>query len=110
MASSIAGDMGLEIVILEYRLEVTTIVGTYSTYLRKIPLFDVVIYGRCFPTSFILLNIEDFDLILGFDWLGYYYALLYFFKVGFLFNPMGKPEFYFPCRQGVTEGVLVSTH
>lgn len=53
---------------------------------------------------------KGFDLILVRDWLGFYNAPLDCHRIGVLSGPPGNSEFFFPCRLGGTEGVLVSVH
>lgn len=76
MSSKTSEEMGLEIVTLNHPFEVSTASGTMTTSLQKTHVLNMVIYGHSFFTSFILLDMKDFDLILGCDWLRFYHALL----------------------------------
>lgn len=88
----------------------TTAVGIYNTSLRKTTLLDVAFYEHHFLTLFILLDKEDFNFILVFDWIHYYRALLDCNQVEVLFHPPSKLDFFFSYRYGSTEGIFISSH
>ena len=41
----------------------------------------------------ILMDMYDYDVILGMDWLAAYHAGVYFFGKEVVFRPLGEPEF-----------------
>ena len=53
------------------------------------------IAGRDLVVDLILLYMQDFDAILGMDWLSTYHAVLEFFKKRVIFHIPSQSEFYF---------------
>lgn len=88
----------------------STSAGRKKIPLRKTHVLNLVIGSHNFFSSFILLDIKDFDLILGYKLLTFYHALLNSFCMGVMFRLHGKRGFFFPCQRGGTKGVLVSSH
>ena len=67
------------------------------------PLDTDIIFLRCpvlvedreFPVDLVLLNVIDFDVILGMDWLSQHYATLDYHSKVLIFIIPGEEEFKF---------------
>ena len=55
----------------------------------------LVFEGRELLADLVLLDMHDFDVILGMDWLASYHASVHCFEKEVVFRPLGESEFLF---------------
>ena len=101
-------DLGLALESLDDPLVVHTPAGVISTQ-RSFSSLSVSIEGRELPGYFYLLDMQDFDVILGLDWLERHYALLDCRKRRIIFRIPGEKEFFHPLPKFNAGKFLVST-
>ncbi len=65
------------------------------------PSSPVVVDGRILPADLVPLQIMDFDVILGMDWLATHYATLYCRNKNVYFHIPGVEEFSFDADRSV---------
>src|SRR5262249_23560692 len=73
------------------------------------PEVDVSIDGHSLLALAHILEMQDYDLILGMDWLSQHHALLDCHKKRVIFRAPGREEFVFQCPRGRTSKVLISS-
>ena len=64
--------------------------------------------GQLLSADLIILDIRDFDVILGMDWLEKYHAAIDCHKKMVVFRPPEKPEFTFTRMKGVSSVPFIS--
>ena len=72
---------------------VSTLLGNFleaSSVLRECPL---LIKGQVLMADLVILGINDFDIILGIDWLSKHHATIECHENEVLFQPSGVPSF-----------------
>src|SRR5262249_52365792 len=69
---------------------------------------DVFIDGRSMVAMVHILNMHDYDMILGMDWLGQHHALLDCHKRRVIFRTPGEEELVFQCPRTRSSRVLIS--
>ena len=90
-----AGLLGMPIDNMDFDLFVATPLGD-SVVLNKIIRDCCVMIGyREMTVDLVLLDLQDFDVILGMDWLASYHALVDCFGKRVTFNIPGQPDFQF---------------
>src|SRR5262249_30856678 len=71
--------------------------GGFLSVTRSMSGVDVVVDGRSFVASVHILDIHDYDVILGMDWLSQHHALLDCQKRRVLFRIPREKELCFQC-------------
>ena len=61
---------------LAFHLDVVTPLGEHSLAWRYLPSVDLELNGLEFEASLILMGMNEYDVILGMDWLGQHSALI----------------------------------
>ena len=86
-------DKSLEL--LDFELSISTTVG--DTLMTNLVLRSCIICieGRELLADLVLLDMHDFDVILGMDWLASYHASVHCFEKEMVFRPRGESEFLF---------------
>ena len=81
--------------LLDFELSVSTPVG--DTLMTNLVLKSCIICieGRELLADLVLLDMHDFDVILGMDWLASYHASVHCFEKEVVFRPPGESEFLF---------------
>src|SRR5262249_4588903 len=68
---------------------------------------DVSINGRSLAALVHILDMHDYDLILGMDWLSQHHALLDCHKRRVIFRVPGEKELIFQCPENYSSKVLI---
>ena len=81
--------------LLDFELSISTLVG--DTLMTNLVLKSCItcIEGRELLADLVLLDMHDFDVILGMDWLASYHASVHCFEKEVVFRPLGESEFLF---------------
>ena len=81
--------------LLDFELSVSTPVS--DTLMTNLVLKSCIICieGRELLADLVLLDMQDFDVILGMDWLASYHACVHCFEKEVVFRPLGESEFLF---------------
>ena len=81
--------------LLDFELSVSTPIG--DTLMTNLVLKSCIICieGRELLADLVLLDMHDFDVILGMDWLASYNASVHCFEKEVVFRPPGESEFLF---------------
>src|SRR5262249_18845006 len=69
---------------------------------------DVSVDGKSFVALVHILVMQDYDLILGMDWLGQHHALLDCHKRRVIFRAPGEEELVFQCPRTRSSRMLIS--
>ena len=69
---------------------------------------QVVIEGGSLPISLILLDIHDFDVILGMDWLATHYATVDCFRKEVKFSTLGESDVVFRGERRMLPSCMIS--
>ena len=86
---------------LAFHLDVVTPLGEHSLAWRYLPSVDQELNGREFDASLILMGINEYDVILGIDWLGQHSALIDCARRRIFFGTAEAGSFFV---QGVRQG------
>ncbi|GKV53533.1 hypothetical protein SLEP1_g60053, partial [Rubroshorea leprosula] len=78
-----------------------------DTPLGGVMTVDIYIDGRQLSASLFVLDISDFDIILGMDWLSKHFASIDCHRKWVIFNIPGEPEFSFQGSGSFAPPVLV---
>ena len=89
--------VNIEIQPIDYSMVVSLPTGDSPIANRVYIGCRVIIEGHEFLANLVLLDIQDFDVILGMDWLSRHHATMDCFKKEVKFYRPGEPEFTF-CR------------
>ncbi|RVW60053.1 Retrovirus-related Pol polyprotein from transposon 17.6 [Vitis vinifera] len=92
---SFAGLLGLPVASMDFDLIVATPVGDSVVASRMLRNCIVMIGYREMPVDLVLLDLQDFDVILGMDWLASYHAFVDCFEKRVTFSIPGQPKFSF---------------
>ncbi|RVW70653.1 Retrovirus-related Pol polyprotein from transposon 17.6 [Vitis vinifera] len=92
---SFAGLLGLPVASMDFDLIVATLVGDSVVASRMLRNCIVMIGYREMPVDLVLLDLQDFDVILGMDWLASYHASVDCFEKRVTFSIPGQPKFSF---------------
>eukprot|EP00261_Vitis_vinifera_P040692 XP_019081935.1 PREDICTED: uncharacterized protein LOC109124301 [Vitis vinifera] len=92
---SFAGLLGLPVASMDFDLIVATPVGDSVVANRMLRNCIVMIGYREMPVDLVLLDLQDFDVILGMDWLASYHASVDCFEKRATFSIPGQPKFSF---------------
>ncbi|RVW80134.1 Retrovirus-related Pol polyprotein from transposon 17.6 [Vitis vinifera] len=92
---SFAGLLGLPVASMDFDLIVATPVGDSVVANRMLRNCIVMIGYREMPVDLVLLDLQDFDVILGMDWLASYHASVNCFEKRVTFSIPGQPKFSF---------------
>ncbi|RVW63783.1 Transposon Ty3-G Gag-Pol polyprotein [Vitis vinifera] len=92
---SFAGLLGLPVASMDFDLIVATPVGDSVVASRMLRNCIVMIGYREMPVDLVLLDLQDFDVILGMDWLASYHASVDCFEKRVTFSILGQPKFSF---------------
>ncbi|RVW65054.1 Transposon Ty3-I Gag-Pol polyprotein [Vitis vinifera] len=90
-----AGLLGLPVASMDFDLIVATPVGDSVVASRMLRNCIVMIGYREMPVDLVLLDLQDFDVILGMDWLASYHASVDCFEKRMTFSIPGQPKFSF---------------
>ncbi|RVW68714.1 Retrovirus-related Pol polyprotein from transposon 17.6 [Vitis vinifera] len=80
---------------MDFDLIVATPVGDSVVASRMLRNCIVMIGYREMPDDLVLLDLQDFDVILGMDWLASYHASVDYFEKRVTFSIPGQPKFSF---------------
>ncbi|RVW59896.1 Transposon Ty3-G Gag-Pol polyprotein [Vitis vinifera] len=92
---SFAGLLGLPVASMDFDLIVATPMGDSVVASRMLRNCIVMIGYREMPVDLVLLDLQDFDVILGMDWLASYHASVDCFEKRVTFSILGQPKFSF---------------
>ncbi|RVW70732.1 Transposon Ty3-G Gag-Pol polyprotein [Vitis vinifera] len=92
---SFAGLLGLPVASMDFDLIVATLVGDSVVASRMLRNCIVMIGYREMPVDLVLLDFQDFDVILRMDWLASYHASIDCFEKRVMFSISGQPKFSF---------------
>ncbi|RVX02879.1 Retrovirus-related Pol polyprotein from transposon 17.6 [Vitis vinifera] len=92
---SFAGLLGLSVASMDFDLIVATPVGDSVVASRMLRNCIVMIGYREMPVDLVLLDLQDFDVILGMDWLASCHAFVDCFEKRVTFSIPGQPKFSF---------------
>ena len=81
--------------LLDFELSVSIPIGDTSMTNLVLKSCIICIEGRELLVDLVLLDMHDFDVILGMDWLASYHASVHCFEKEVVFRPPGKSEFLF---------------
>ena len=81
--------------LLNFELSVSTPVGDTSMTNLVLKSCIICIDGRELLADLVLLDMHDFDVILGMDWLASYHTSVHCFEKEVVFSPLGELEFLF---------------
>ena len=81
--------------LLDFELLVSTPVGDTSMTNLVLKSCIICIDGRELLADLVLLDMHDFDVILGMDWLASYHTSVHCFEKEVVFSPLGELEFLF---------------
>ncbi|XP_043698650.1 uncharacterized protein LOC122649528 [Telopea speciosissima] len=105
VSSTFATKLNVVPKVLNYRLCVSTPSGGMIETKLICEGCDVEIMDRKLTADLILLEMKDFDVILGMDWLAAYHASVLCFEKRVIVRPVKEPEFEF---SGMMIGTLPS--
>ena len=83
------------VVSMGFDLIIATPIGNSIMASRWLRYCLMMIGYRKMPIELVLLDLQDFDVILGMDWLAFYHASNDFFGKNMTFSIPSKPEFSF---------------
>ena len=89
-------------------LAVSTPIGDTIYIQNAISSLNIKIQGREMNAFAYLLHMDDFDIILGMDWLKKYYALLDCNRKRIIFQIPGEPEICYQCPKHHSDRMIVS--
>ncbi|GKV18307.1 hypothetical protein SLEP1_g28708 [Rubroshorea leprosula] len=89
-------------------LHVNTPLGGVMTTREMCRTVDIYIDGRQLSANLFVLDISDFDIILGMDWLSKNFAFIDCHRKWVIFNIHGEPKFSFQGSGSFAPPVLVS--
>ncbi|RVW26566.1 Transposon Ty3-G Gag-Pol polyprotein [Vitis vinifera] len=92
---SFTGLLGLPVASMDFDLIVATPMGDSVVASRMLRNCIVMIGYREMPVDLVLLDLQDFDVILGMDWLASYHASVDCFEKRVTFSIPGQPKFSF---------------
>ena len=95
--------------IFESELLVRTPIGVDARISHKIPMIEINLTGKKLPTEVYVLDVKDFDVILGMDWLEIHYVLLDCRHKRIIFQRPREKEFTFQCPKDKFGKFLIST-
>ena len=84
-----------------------TPIGVDARIFHKIPMIEINLAGKKLPAEVYILNVKDFDVILGMDWLEIYYVLLDCRRKRIIFQKSGEKEFTFQCPKDKSKKILI---
>ena len=84
-----------EVELLDYVLSVSTPFMEIMLVKERIKACQVEIANRVLEVTLIVLNMRDFDVILGMDWLAANYASIDYSRKEVTFNPPTEASFKF---------------
>ena len=87
--------LGLPTILLQFNMLVSTPIGKSFLATKVVKNDSIVSGGRKLHVDLILLELHDFDIILGMDWLATHHDLVYCFVKKVTFHILGEPEFCF---------------
>ena len=92
----------------EGELLVRTPIGVDVRISHKIPMIEINLTEKKLPAEVYVLNVKDFDVILGMDWLETHYVLLDCCHKKIIFQKSGEKEFIFQYPKDKSENFLIS--
>ena len=81
--------------LLDFELSVSIPIGDTSMTNLVLKSCIICIEGRELLVDLVLLDMHDFDVILGMDWLASYHTSVHCFEKEVVFRPLGELEFLF---------------
>ena len=93
---------------LDNALDVYNPVGKNTVCTTYIPELDVVVAERHLPACAILLEMTEFDVILGMDWLHKYHAKIFCRDGKIVLSPPGSPRVEFRIPRPVRASRMIS--
>src|SRR5262249_34559695 len=106
-AELLCNQCGVAISVLDSPLSVAS-PGGFLSVTHSLPEVDVTVDGRSLVALVHVLDMHDYDMILGMDWLGQHHALLDCHKRRVIFRVPGGEELVFQCPRTRSSRVLVS--
>ena len=106
---SFASSLDMHISTMDFDLIVATPMGNSVVTSRMLKNCPVMIDYREIPINLVLFNLQDFDVILGMDWLASYHSFVNFFGKQVTFSIPGQPEFSFEGKHVDKSLHVVST-
>ena len=92
----------------EGELLVRTPIGVDARISYKIPMIEINLTRKKLPTEVYVLNVKDFDVILGMDWLETHYVLLDCRRKRIIFQKRREKKFTFQYPQDKSKKFLIS--
>ncbi|GKV36664.1 hypothetical protein SLEP1_g44770 [Rubroshorea leprosula] len=108
IARSYALKRALPVDTSDCELHVDTPLGGVMTTKEMCRTVDIYIDGRQLSASLFVLDISDFDIILGMDWLSKHFASIDCHRKWVIFNILSEPEFSFQGNGFFAPPMLVS--
>ncbi|GKV06430.1 hypothetical protein SLEP1_g18329 [Rubroshorea leprosula] len=108
IARSYALKRALPIDTSDLKLHVDTPLGGVMTTREVCRTVDTYMDGRQLSASLFVLDISDFDIILGMDWLSKHFASIDCHRKWVIFNIPGEPEFSFQGSGSFAPPMLIS--
>ena len=90
---SFAALLGIPVASMDFDLIIATPMGDSVVTSKMLKDYLVMIGYREMPVDLVLLDLQDFDVILGMDWLASYHASVDCFGKRVTFSIPGQPEF-----------------
>ena len=109
ISTSLVKLLGLPTGLLQFNMLVSMPIGKSFLTTKVVKNDSIVIRGRKLHVDLILLELHDFDIILGMDWLATHYALVDCFVKKATFRIPREPEFCFEGSFDDTPIQLVAT-
>ncbi|GKV24657.1 hypothetical protein SLEP1_g34241 [Rubroshorea leprosula] len=109
IARSYALKRALPVDTSDCELHVDTSLGGMMTTRDVCRIMNIYIDGRQLSASLFVLDISDFDIILGMDWLSKHFASIDYHRKWVIFNIPGEPEFSFQGSGSFAPPMLIST-
>ncbi|GKV25054.1 hypothetical protein SLEP1_g34559 [Rubroshorea leprosula] len=108
IARSYALKRALPVDTSDFELHVDTPLGVVMTTRDVCRTANIYIDGRQLSASLFVLDISNFDIILGMDWLSKHFAFTDCHRKWVIFNILGEPEFSFQGSGSFAPPTLIS--
>ncbi|GLT26683.1 hypothetical protein SLA2020_017290 [Shorea laevis] len=92
----------------DFELHVDTLLRGVMTTKDVCRIVDIYIDGRQLSANLFVLDISDFDIILGMNWLSKYFASIDYHRKWVVFNIPDEPEFSFQGNGSFAPPMLIS--
>ena len=73
-----------------------------------VPNCEIIVHDRVMPGDLVVLTIQDFDLLLGMDWLSHHYAKVDCQRKVITFEPPYQPEMIYQGVKPIVAKPMIS--